>query len=92
MGTRWLPGTPAFMSAATGFFQNREVASMLNPVAGRERQWGAGTLKIVPSHEARRIVVVGGGQTRMRTAAVAARRGHHVTLLEKQESLGGPSI
>lgn len=70
-------------------FQNREVACMLNPVAGRERQWGAGTLKMVPSHEARRIVVVGGGPAGMRTAAMAARRGHRVTLLEKQDVLGG---
>src|SRR5262249_29157109 len=32
-------------------FQNREVVCMLNPAAGRERQWGAGTLRMVPSGE-----------------------------------------
>jgi len=70
-------------------FQNREVVCMLNPVAGRERQWGAGTLRMVRAGEARRIVVVGGGPAGMRTATVAARRGHQVILLEQQDALGG---
>jgi 2,4-dienoyl-CoA reductase-like NADH-dependent reductase (Old Yellow Enzyme family) len=69
--------------------QNREVACMLNPAAGRERQWGGGTLKVVGSEESRRVVVIGGGPAGMRTAAVAAKRGHRVTLFERQEVLGG---
>ena len=30
-------------------FQNREVACMLNPAAGHERQWGEGTLSAAPA-------------------------------------------
>jgi 2,4-dienoyl-CoA reductase-like NADH-dependent reductase (Old Yellow Enzyme family) len=70
-------------------FQNREVACMLNPAAGHERQWGEGTLKPAANGAAKQIVVVGGGPAGMKTAAVAARRGHKVALLEKEPELGG---
>jgi len=70
-------------------FQNREVACMLNPAAGRERQWGEGTLKPAANGTVKRIVVVFGGPAGMKTAAVAGRRGHKVALLEKENELGG---
>ena len=35
------------------------------------------------------LVVVGGGPAGMEAARVAAQRGHHVTLLEKDARLGG---
>ncbi len=69
--------------------ENREVICMMNPTSGRERQWGQGTLKMVSKGEAKKIVVVGGGPAGMKTAAVAAKRGHHVVLLEKEPVLGG---
>jgi 2,4-dienoyl-CoA reductase-like NADH-dependent reductase (Old Yellow Enzyme family) len=69
--------------------ENREVICMMNPTSGRERQWGQGTLKMVSTGEAKKIVVVGGGPAGMKTAAVAARRGHSVVLLEKESVLGG---
>ena len=59
----------------------------VNPVAGRERQWGNGTL--TQAAEPKRIVVVGGGPAGMRAASTAARRGHDVLLLERAEELGG---
>jgi 2,4-dienoyl-CoA reductase-like NADH-dependent reductase (Old Yellow Enzyme family) len=70
-------------------FNNREVICAMNPTVGRERQWGDGTLEPVAADKAKTIVVVGGGPAGMKTAAVAARRGHHVTLLEKEDELGG---
>ena len=42
-----------------------------------------------PAETPRRVVVVGGGPGGMETARLAARRGHSVTLLEKDARLGG---
>ncbi|HEV8713022.1 MAG TPA: NAD(P)-binding protein, partial [Candidatus Binatia bacterium] len=70
-------------------FENREVICMMNPTSGRERQWGQGTLKMVSRDAVKKIVVVGGGLAGMKTAAVAAKRGHKVVLLEKEQMLGG---
>ena len=41
---------------------------------------------------ARRVVVVGGGPAGLKAAAVAAERGHDVTLLEKEGRLGGQAL
>jgi len=65
----------------------RQIVCMMNPAMGRERQWGMGTLAPAPSP--RRIAVVGGGPAGMKTAAVAASRGHAVTLYESRSELGG---
>lgn len=70
-------------------FEQREVICALNPVSGRERQWGEGSLVRLPPEEQRSVVVVGGGPAGMKTAAVAARRGHRVVLLERSIELGG---
>jgi NADPH-dependent 2,4-dienoyl-CoA reductase/sulfur reductase-like enzyme len=40
----------------------------------------------------RRVVVIGGGAAGMATAATAARRGHKVTLFEKDKVLGGQMV
>lgn len=68
-------------------FDQKEVICAMNPVTGREQRWGTPD-QVVPT-EAKRILVVGGGPAGMKTAAVAARRGHSVTLLEREEALGG---
>jgi 2,4-dienoyl-CoA reductase-like NADH-dependent reductase (Old Yellow Enzyme family) len=70
-------------------WEHRELVCALNPVSGREAYWGEGTLEMVQEHEAKSIVVVGGGPAGMKAAAVAAARGHKVSLLEETESLGG---
>ena len=74
---------------ANRLFNNREVICLMNPTVGRERQWGSGTLKSVGANEAKKIFIIGGGPAGMKTAAMAARRGHRVTLLEKEDELGG---
>lgn len=44
---------------------------------------------LTPAPKALRIAVVGAGPAGITAAAAAARRGHHVTLYEKQNRLGG---
>jgi 2,4-dienoyl-CoA reductase-like NADH-dependent reductase (Old Yellow Enzyme family)/thioredoxin reductase len=65
----------------------QEITCILNPAAGREARFGEGTLE--QAEEPMRIAVVGGGPAGMKTAEVAARRGHHVTLFERGNALGG---
>lgn len=57
---------------------------MVNPFAMRET-----TLVPKPAEVQKNIVVVGGGPAGLETAWVAAKRGHHVTLLEKNSYVGG---
>jgi pyruvate/2-oxoglutarate dehydrogenase complex dihydrolipoamide dehydrogenase (E3) component len=59
----------------------------INPATARERRWG--TAATVPAPQAKRVVVVGGGPAGVEAARVAAVRGHAVTLLEREDRLGG---
>jgi NADPH-dependent 2,4-dienoyl-CoA reductase/sulfur reductase-like enzyme len=56
----------------------------VNPALGDEA-----LAVVVPADPVRHVVVVGGGPGGMETARVAAERGHHVTLLEAGDRLGG---
>ncbi len=66
---------------------NRWLGCIETPATGREQSLGAGTLQ--PAKPAKRVTVIGGGPAGLKAAAVAARRGHQVTLLEKEDRLGG---
>lgn len=68
-------------------FQGASMTCQLNPATGREEVFGPGTMKIAqkPGH----WVVVGGGPGGLKAAEGLARRGHRVTLLEKENQLGG---
>jgi 2,4-dienoyl-CoA reductase-like NADH-dependent reductase (Old Yellow Enzyme family) len=68
-------------------FDESEVICMMNPVTGREARWSL--LDTVDPAEAKRILVVGGGPSGLKLAAVAARRGHAVTIVEATDRLGG---
>jgi 2,4-dienoyl-CoA reductase-like NADH-dependent reductase (Old Yellow Enzyme family) len=70
-------------------FEQREVVCALNPRSGRERQWGEGTLNVIEPPARKKVAVIGGGPAGMKTAAVAASRGHEVTLYERSHELGG---
>ncbi len=55
------------------------------PESGREQRYG----RLEPAARPRRILVAGGGPAGMKAAAVAAARGHQVTLCEAGPQLGG---
>ena len=64
------------------------ISCIQRPETGRERMYG----KRRPAAPARRVMVVGGGPAGMKMAAVAAERGHQVTLYERTTRLGGQAL
>jgi 2,4-dienoyl-CoA reductase-like NADH-dependent reductase (Old Yellow Enzyme family)/thioredoxin reductase len=61
------------------------ITCLVNPEVGREHLLG----DISPAESPRRVLVVGGGPAGLKAAEVAARRGHDVTLIEREGELGG---
>ena len=69
---------------------NRWMGCIENPATGQEKHYGVGTLQ--PVATPKRVTVIGGGPAGLKAATVAARRGHRVTLLEKESRLGGQVV
>ncbi len=69
---------------------NRWLGCIETPATGREQRYGVGTVQRVKT--AKRVLVVGGGPAGLKAAVVASRRGHKVTLLEKEPRLGGQVV
>ncbi len=65
-------------------FANKTASCLVNPRACHETR-----LVYQATHCPRRIAVVGGGPAGLAFAAIAAERGHRVTLFEKNKELGG---
>ena len=61
------------------------VGCIYNPVTGREREWS----EMPQATEARKVIIIGGGPAGCEAARIAAERGHDVTLLEKEQRIGG---
>jgi NADPH-dependent 2,4-dienoyl-CoA reductase/sulfur reductase-like enzyme len=66
---------------------NKRLGCIQNPAVGEEKQWGEGTLQKAPVRK--KVVIVGGGPGGMWAAKMAGRRGHDVTLYDRNETLGG---
>ncbi|MFY9315726.1 MAG: NADPH-dependent 2,4-dienoyl-CoA reductase [Burkholderiales bacterium] len=66
------------------YFIGQPASCVVNPRAGRESK-----LVYAEAPNKKRIAVVGGGPAGLSCAAVAAERGHQVTLFEKAPELGG---
>ncbi|MGE8414327.1 MAG: FAD-dependent oxidoreductase [Pseudomonas sp.] len=67
------------------FHKGLPISCIQHPETGRELLYAQAR----PAQQRKRILVVGGGPAGMKAAAVAAQRGHQVTLYEAGSQLGG---
>ncbi len=72
-------------AARTGL--NKDLGCLQNPASGREEKYGYHSITY-PSRK-KKVMVVGGGPAGLEAAKEAARRGHRVSLYERESALGG---
>jgi 2,4-dienoyl-CoA reductase (NADPH2) len=65
-------------------FTGNPVTCTVNPATGIEKE-----TTMSPSLKRKKVLVIGGGPAGMKAACTAAQRGHHVTLAESTDRLGG---
>ena len=70
------------------FHRGFPISCIQHPETGRELAFG--TLK--PAAQPKKVMVIGGGPAGMKAAAIAAARGHQVTLYEASHQLGGQAL
>ena len=56
----------------------------MNPFVGREAE-----LQIKPADQVKKICIVGAGPAGLQAAWILAKRGHDVTVYEKEKHIGG---
>ncbi|SPD71715.1 NADH:flavin oxidoreductase, Old Yellow Enzyme family [uncultured Desulfobacterium sp.] len=78
------------VSCCQGCVKNIEtgnpISCLANPLVGREYEI---MLDRVPPDSVKKILVIGGGPAGLMTAIIAAKRGHKVSIWEKENRLGG---
>jgi 2,4-dienoyl-CoA reductase-like NADH-dependent reductase (Old Yellow Enzyme family) len=70
------------------FHRGVPISCIQHPETGRELKFGT----LASSARPKKVMVVGGGPAGMKVAAVAATRGHRVTLYEASGQLGGQAL
>jgi 2,4-dienoyl-CoA reductase (NADPH2) len=70
-------------------YYHQPISCSVRPTVGRESDSEWGYYGFSKALAIRKVIVVGGGPAGLQCAAVAAKRGHQVTLFEKADSLGG---
>jgi 2-enoate reductase len=68
-------------------FEHKPVGCAVNPITGNETE-----VSIKRAEKTKSILIIGGGPSGMEGAMIAKKRGHKVTLWEKNRSLGGNLI
>ena len=76
------PCIGCLLGCVPNMFAGKPITCAVNPCVGRETE-------IVPAQTLKNVVVVGGGPGGLYAALISALRGHRVTLLEKNQELGG---
>lgn len=65
-------------------FSGQTASCLVNPFACQETE-----LLVIPTQQPKKLAVVGAGPAGLSFAVTAAKRGHHVTLFEKEDVIGG---
>lgn len=68
-------------------YRKGRIECLVNPTLGREKE-----MEIHPADSQKKVLVVGGGPAGLQVAWVAARRGHDVSLYERESNLGGQLV
>ncbi len=76
------PCIACLQGCVPNMYQGKPITCLVNPMVGHE-----GELK--PAEVSKKVMVAGGGVAGLYAAALAARRGHDVTLYEASNILGG---
>ena len=76
------PCIACLLGCVPNMLKGNPITCAMNPCVGRE-------LELKPAEVKKNVVVIGGGPGGMYAAEMCAKRGHSVTLLEKNAELGG---
>jgi 2,4-dienoyl-CoA reductase-like NADH-dependent reductase (Old Yellow Enzyme family)/thioredoxin reductase len=82
--------TNSNQSCLMRLIQGRGLFCVHNPAVGHEGKIGNG--KLSPAEKKKKVIVVGGGPAGLAASHIASKRGHSVTIYEKESEIGGQNI